>query len=417
LLVIRPQKTTDYFDTGLGRFFLRCRSAARTGQPFSAGFYVRYVADGIERRIKVADARITSLDEAQNAGRRLLARADLGHDPARERQASRSAWTAREAVAAYLASSDFRGKSESTQRVDRNILHNHVLYYLAGTKLTAIDAPAVRRLMRAVEGDDRIGRRKRRLGGVGAARRVAKLVSTLLSFAVAEGQLLRHPLRDSGLRLRGAGMRETIISTQEEYSRLFATLDRLGAEGRIRELTRAFIVLAAATGCRKSELQRLLWGDVDLAAGCLLLRHTKGARLAAGENSKIENAGLPPVAAEALARIKPDNVESTTLVFPPVRGRALSIDREWQLVRREAGLPADLVLHSLRHSVGSLAAAAGMSSFEIQRLLRHRHVGTTQRYIHWSERHPAQLLSRAMAGVLPAPQTPAAEPLPRRGRL
>jgi integrase len=411
-----PAKTTDYFDTGLGRFFLRCRPQGRPGKPFAAAFYVRYSADGVERRIKVADARTASLEQAQDAAKKLLARADLGHDPARERRVSRSAWTVREAVAAYFASSDFRGKSESTRRVDHNILHNHILHHLGGTKLGAIDAPAVRRLMRAVESDDRIGRHKRRLGGVGASRRVARLLSTLLSFAVAEGQLPRHPLRDSNLRLRGAGMRETVISTQEEYGRLFTTLDQLAVAGRIRELARAFIILAAATGCRKSELQRLQWRDVDLAAGCLSLRHTKGARLA-GENSRTESAGLPPVAAEAVARIKPEDAEPTALVFP-TRGRAISIDREWRLARREAGLPPDLVLHSLRHSVGSLAAASGMNAFQVQRLLRHRNVSTTQRYVHWAERHQLQLLERAMSGVLPAPQASAAEPvpLPRRGR-
>jgi integrase len=411
-----PTKVIDYFDTALPRFFLRCRPPVQPGKPFAASFFVRYTTEGTERRVKVADARTTPLDQAQDAARRLLARADLGGDPARERKAGRAAWTVREAFVVYFDSADFARKADRTRAVNRSYVNNHVLYRIGGLKLAAIDAPAVRRLVRAVETDTRIGVRKRRLGGAGAARQVAKLISVILNFAVSEGQLPRNPLIGSGLRLTGDGVREAVISSPEEYQRLFATLNRLAAEGRLRPAVRVFFIVAAATGCRKGELQRLQWRDVDLAAGRLVLNHTKGARLARG-GTRTEAVGLPPVAAEALAPIRPGDADPAALVFP-ARGQAISVDNEWRLVRREAGLPPDLVLHSLRHSVGSVAAASGMSAFEVQKLLRHRNVSTTQRYVHWAERHQLQLLERAMSGVLPAPQASAAEPvpLPQRGR-
>jgi integrase len=411
-----PAKVADYFDTGLPRFFLRLRPPTRPSQPFSASFYVRNTVDGIERRAKVADAHTVPLEKAQDAAKRLLARADLGGDPARERRASRDAWTIREAIAAYLASPDFARKAGHTRAVNLTVFNNHILPRLGGLKLAAIDVPAIRRLVHAIETDHRIGAHGRRLGGAGAARTTVKLISVLLNYAIAEGRLDRNPLAGGGLRLGRDGVREVVITSAEEYRRLFTTLDRSCREGHLRPLVRVFFILAAATGCRRSELQHLRWADVDLAAQRLVLRHTKGARLAR-DGVKTEAVGLPPIAAEALAQLRAEDADPAALVFPPAKGRLLSVNRDWRALRREADLPAGMVLHGLRHSVGSIAAAAGMSAFEVQRLLRHRSVATAQRYIHWSERHHALLAERAMGAVLPLPQgAPAVDAVPFRQR-
>jgi integrase len=194
-------------------------------------------------------------------------------------------------------------------------------------------------------------------------------------------------------------------------------LDRLVSEGRLRPSVRTFIVTAAATGCRRGELQHLVWADVDLVQARLTLRNTKGSRLAR-DGRTTETVSLPPVAVAALASIRPDIVDPAGLVFRPTRGREISVNHAWRMVRAEAGFSSDLVLHSLRHSVGSLGAAAGLSAFELQRLLRHRSVATTARYVHWAQDHHAQLAERALGHVLPAASAPVVDPLPlrRRGR-
>jgi len=45
-------------------------------------------------------------------------------------------------------------------------------------------------------------------------------------------------------------------------------------------------------------------------------------------------------------------------------------------------LPADFVLHSLRHTFGSRLGEAGADAFTIMRLMGHSNVTVSQRYVH-----------------------------------
>jgi site-specific recombinase XerD len=72
-------------------------------------------------------------------------------------------------------------------------------------------------------------------------------------------------------------------------------------------------------------------------------------------------------------------------------------------VRDAAGLPPDLTLHGLRHSIGTVSVIAGLSAPEVQKLLRHRNISTTARYVHLAEAVESRLQDRATAHLLPDP--------------
>jgi integrase len=78
------------------------------------------------------------------------------------------------------------------------------------------------------------------------------------------------------------------------------------------------------------------------------------------------------------------------------------VNWDWNRIRDAAGLPVDLTLHGLRHSVGTAAVIASLSLPEVQRLLRHRNVSVTSRYILLAERQ-TNLKDRATAHLDPAP--------------
>jgi integrase len=104
-------------------------------------------------------------------------------------------------------------------------------------------------------------------------------------------------------------------------------------------------------------------------------------------------------AAATLAAIRPDGAADDEQVFVPQRGARIEINRDWLRVRERAGLPADLTLHGLRHSVGTVAVIAGLSGPEMKKLLRHRSISTTTKYIYLADR--LRLQDRAMDGVVP----------------
>jgi integrase len=61
----------------------------------------------------------------------------------------------------------------------------------------------------------------------------------------------------------------------------------------------------------------------------------------------------------------------------------VSIYYSWDSAREEAGLE-DVRIHDLRHSYASFLVNAGRSLYEVQRLLGHTQIKTTQRYAHLS---------------------------------
>ena len=107
---------------------------------------------------------------------------------------------------------------------------------------------------------------------------VANMAVHLLSrmFTLAEAWDLvaagRNPCR--GLRRYRTRPRERFL-TREEYRRLGRALREAEAEGSIWPPAVAAIRLLTLTGCRRSEILKLGWDDVDRTAGDLRLRDAK----------------------------------------------------------------------------------------------------------------------------------------------
>jgi integrase len=414
LLASPPIKDTSVFDLELRRFAFRVKPAG------SALFFIRYTApDGTERRMKVGDPQTTSVEEARKAARQVLMLVDTGHDPLEAQRRRRAAPSVREIADAYLASPTFAAKADKVRDNDRARILSHITNHIGAIEADAVTLNVARRLHRLIAEDTRTNRRGRRLGGPGAARKTLRLGMTILMWARSEGMIPSLPFDLRELKLGGDGTRDVVITSAAEYAQLFTTLDAMVAAGSLRPLTRAFFILLACTGLRRGEAQKLCWGQVDLARRQITLRDTKGARLSrqhGKQQATVELVGLPPVAAAALAAIKPADVAAAALVFPPVRGAQLAVARDWIKVRQAAGMPGDLTLHGLRHSVGTIGAIAGMTMPELQALLRHRQPGTTARYLHLAQMSGG-LADKAMGGVLPAPEGPAAPVVPLRQRL
>jgi integrase len=417
MLADPPQKDTALFDTELQRFALRIKPAASpkvregnsdadTAAPPSSWFFVRYTApDGRERRTKVGSPQTMPVAVARKAARAILQRVDAGHDPVAERARQRAVPTLAELADAYLAAEDHHRKARAVQISDQARIATHILAHIGDTKADAVTIEVARPLLRRITNDTRRNRKGRRLGGASAARKTIRLLVTVLAWGRREGLLKAVPFDLHDLQLGGENTRDAVITSPDVYARLFTTLDAMVADGSLRPTASVAFQVIACTGLRRGEAQALRWSQVDLERRQITLTATKGARLArsrGNRQSMVELVGIPPIAANALAAIRPPDASPDELVFPPRIGERIELARDWMRVRQRAGLPGDLTIHGLRHSVGTVAALSGMSMAELQALLRHRQPGTTARYIHFAQM-AGGLADRAMSGVLPMP--------------
>ena len=179
----------------------------------------------------------------------------------------------------------------------------------------------------------------------------------------------RNPCRS--VRRYRTESRERFLSP-EEYRRLGQVLAEEESRGRFLPSGIAAIRILVLTGCRKNEIVKLRWDDMDRTAGEFWIRDGKtGPR----------RVPLTPVVERVLRGI--DRIEGNPWVFAGRKpGEHLKgLDEIWKRVRPLAGLE-DVRVHDLRHSYASRALAVGESLPMIGRLLGHGKAKTTARYAH-----------------------------------
>jgi integrase len=207
-----------------------------------------------------------------------------------------------------------------------------------------------------------------------------------LEAAVRWGYLDRNPAKLAG-RNRQPSPRAVRVFSRDE-------LDAIALE-----LPPAFAPLpafAAATGLRPEEWQALERRDVDRAAGVVSVTRTvSGGQLAElGKTTRSRRqVPLSPRALVALDAIPPRI--DTPLIFPAPGGGLLNTNnlrnRSWAPAIEAAGIRKPARMYDLRSTFASNALAAGVSVFELARIM-----GTSVSMI---ERSYGVLLDGAGAGI------------------
>lgn len=147
---------------------------------------------------------------------------------------------------------------------------------------------------------------------------------------------------------------------------------------------RALLELLYATGCRASEVATLKFRDVHLDEGYCRC-HGKGDK----QRLTPINQRAREAIREYLAHERPQLAARQT--SPPEwlllsrRGGCLRRERIWELVKlytRRVGAPPDVSPHTLRHSFATHLLAGGADLRQVQELLGHASIATTQLYTH-----------------------------------
>ena len=169
-----------------------------------------------------------------------------------------------------------------------------------------------------------------------------------------------------------------VFFTVEEFRRLLGVIP----DRDYSDLVQA----AVMTGMRLGELLSLEWSAVDLGRGVITVSNTRTftTKSKKGRVIPMHNALRPLL----LARHQTQS-EVSRLVFT-LRGRGISesnASHRFKKAVRAAGLDDRLHFHSLRHAFASWLVQAGVSLYEVQKLLGHSSPTVTEVYSHLQPEH------------------------------
>jgi site-specific recombinase XerD len=211
----------------------------------------------------------------------------------------------------------------------------------------------------------------------------------LFAFLVAEGVIPGNPMA-AVEKPRVPPSRPKAISGDDSIRRLLqvAATGRKGARKPWPERDLAVVVTLLTCGLRLSELLDLTIASIDGPPGDRVV----GVR---GKGNKERTVPLEPEVEhliteylESRLRRFPGRLRPEDTLFVANSGRPLQRGGLQYLVEqlyREAGIrtrvPAGALVHALRHTFATSLARNGASGVELQRLLGHQSLATTQRYV------------------------------------
>jgi integrase len=141
-------------------------------------------------------------------------------------------------------------------------------------------------------------------------------------------------------------------------------------------------VLLLDTGLRLGEALSLEWPQVQLEPAS---RARFGYLTVLSGKAKSRKSRNVPLSERVVAMLKGWEPNEAGHVFHREDGSPLPdsrLDQQHARIRSLLKLPADFVLHSLRHTFGTRLGESGADAFTIMRLMGHSTVTVSQRYVH-----------------------------------
>lgn len=374
------KRSTDYTDRKCSGFWLRVTAEGRKT------FYARYKKSvGRYSHIRLGDGGAISADLARELANDVLSRVARGEDPAKDRMEKQAEPTLAEFVKdRYLP---FVMVDKKSWKSDETLLRNHVVPSFGATRLSNITVKEITDLTHGM---------RRRGYEPATCNRVLVLCRYLFNLAIKWGLLEdnQNPAR-AVAPFKVHNERQTFLSS-DEVKALFAAVSK--SENRDLPNIVAFLLL---TGARKQEGFRAEWRDFDFHSRLWIIPETKSGR-----------PRTIPMSDYLIALLQSlPSMEVSPYLFPnPKTGKPYnSIYWTWNKARIEAGL-ADVRMHDLRHSFASFLVNSGRSLYEVQRLLGHSHIKTTQRYAHLDQSTLTEAVN-SIGGFVPIHREP--QPPPR----
>lgn len=348
-------------------------------------YVIQYRAAGRSRRYTLGLHGVWTPETARQEAKVQFGRVASGDNPAEERQLDHKAITVKELCALYIADlaaglilgKGGRPKKPTTVGTDTGRIERHIIPLIGTRRVKDLAKADINKILKDImAGKTRASVKTNKLrgraivrGGAGTATRTVGLLGGILTYAVEAGIIEHNPAH--GLRKPKDNVRDRRL-TEGEYRILGGMLREAAADEKYM-MTVDIIRQIALTGCRRSEMIKLMWTEADTDSSCLRLVDSK-------EGASIRPIGLPVV--EYLEERRTH--QTGTFVFPGPRledGAFGAFAKHW--VHIFAGsLLADVTPHVLRHSFASIANDLGFTEVTIAALVGHSKGSVTSKYIH-----------------------------------
>jgi hypothetical protein len=249
----------------------------------NASFVLKYTFRGRQRFYTIGRHGLITVEEARSDARRLLGLAASGIDPAlaREQQAPQPpALTVADLCLIYVNEGPAYKpeKTASSWYSDESNINRHIKPLLGQINASALsEGDVVNFVADITRGetrcDEKVGHRARAIvkGGKGVAARTLAVLRAIYNFGIRKGLMDANPTKNIK---PPKGKSPGKFLTKDEWSRLGEAMRAFGGDVGANVFVDA-INLLALTGCRRCEITRLRWSEVDLEAGLLRLEHSK----------------------------------------------------------------------------------------------------------------------------------------------
>jgi integrase len=311
------------WDDDLPGFGLRLRAGG------SRVWIAQYRTDTGQRRETIGRADRLDVDAARKAARKILAKVELGHDPAAEKRekAARKAQIFGAFVDPYLAHKQKRLRLKSYAEVERYLLRD--AKPLHDLSLTSITRANIAKLVADLA----------ETAGPAAADRCRTALSSFFVWLIGQGVLEANPVNNTTTHY-DYRPRDRVLSDSE----LAAIWKALPADyDGVPDNYAAIVKLLALTGQRRQEIGALRWSEVELDLAIITLPP---------ERTKNHRAHIVPLSAPAVEILRRvPRFATRDLVFGSTgEGGYTRWSVSKQMLDKEARL-APWTLHDLRRTM------------------------------------------------------------------
>ena len=344
--------SVDYYDERIPGLLMKVLPSGRKT------YYIRYKDKRkVSSQRKLGNAVILTLSDARALARRKLAEIAMGADPFSLIQSNPSPTLKKFAASGYIP---YVKTYKKSWEMDISHIRNHLLPYFGAMRMSDIEKRDVVQLI-----NDQLPSYK-----PGSINRVIILLRYMFNLAIkweVEG-VSRNPTAGIPL-LKEDNHVERFLSSEEAKALLIAI------KNSKNPMLQHIISMLILTGARKREVLDAKWEDLDMERNIWRIPTTKAG--------KARIVPLSDAASVLLIKLRQRKRCAHAFANPATLKPYSSVYYSWHTARKEAGLN-DVRVHDLRHSFASFLVNAGRSLYEVQTLLGHTQIKTTQRYAHLS---------------------------------